>query len=91
MLPEVTEAIHRKEEKKKLVEKPMLSEDRLEELEHSLRECLELARPARFTYYRAGIIKSVMGVPIKVKGSYLVLFHQLGELFIPLKDLLDIS
>jgi len=91
MLPEVTDTIHRKKEKQQLVEKPLLAEERLEELERNLRASLDSARPARFTYYRAGVIKSIVGVPIKVKGSYLVILDQLNELYIPLKDLLDIS
>lgn len=91
MLPRVAQQIIKKHSQGEQKEKPLLAEDQLQELERSLRLCLHSSQPARFFYYSQGVIKSVFGVPLSLKGNKLFLSHSSGKLELPLEAIVDIS
>ena len=91
MLPELPEAIRQQEKKNKLVNKPLLAEDKLEELNTALQNSMDRSAPIRLFYYKHGLIKSLFGVPIKTRGKDLVVLSGLTKFYIPLCDILDIQ
>lgn len=91
MLPQVAQQVRQKHNQEDLREKPLLAEDQLQELEQTLKLCLNSSIPARFFYYSQGVIKSVVGVPIGLKGNKLHLRHSSGKLELPLEAIVDIN
>lgn len=91
ILPDVVREIAKERRKKQQVEKPVLAEDKLQEMEHSITESMALGRPVKLTFYQGGIIKSIIGLPQRVKGRQLLVWHSSGQVSIPMKDVLDVN
>lgn len=91
MLPQVAQQVSQKHRQEERRDKPLLAEDRLQELEQALKLCLHSSIPARFFYYSQGVIKSVMGIPVGLKGNKLLLRHSSGRLELPLEDIVEIN
>lgn len=88
MLPEHVEELRKVFSVKK--EKPILDEQQMDEIDHTLKQSIQQQKMLQLTYYDAGHFRTVRGTLAKIdqRHGYIILCDGVGK-SIPLRDVID--
>ena len=92
MLPEHVEVINQHHERKKDVEKPILSDDQLEDIQRTVQEAIEFQLHVQITYYANKRIHTLDGVITRpLSNQRLEVDVSDGLEFLPVSDILEVE
>ena len=92
MLPEHVERLQERYERKNDVEKPILSDDQLEDIQRTVQEAIEFQLQVQITYYANKRIHQLTGVITRpLSNQSLEIDVPDGLEFLPIGDILEVE